>query len=171
MLNGLIDALCWKLVFMFPNRVRHITRDGKYYLTRFYITTPRDARDSSDGVDEKFGLYLHFFHVPDIDDQLHNHPWSWAVSLILCGGYNEERYKDWDDISKLGAIIERTVKPCTLNFISHSDFHRVTSLPDNKSTWTLFMTGPRTTRWGFKDRKTGEYYDWEDFLRMKGEVL
>lgn len=36
-------------------------------------------------------LYLHHMQAPDADDSLHDHPWPWAVSWIVLGGYREER--------------------------------------------------------------------------------
>lgn len=59
-----------------------ITINGKPYLTRCYLL----------GRDWKWGnIYLHHFHSSDQGDELHNHPWSWGLSLVLSGGYSEER--------------------------------------------------------------------------------
>src|ERR1700692_2623605 len=57
-----------------------IETDGSPYLTR--IMFPRI-----------FGVrvYLHHFHRPDNDRHLHNHPWKWTKSFVLCGSYTEER--------------------------------------------------------------------------------
>src|SRR5271167_2887082 len=62
--------------------------NGDPYLTRYYFF----------GKDRKFcNLYLHHFHRSDMDKGmngyglLHNHPWPFSLSLILVGGYDEER--------------------------------------------------------------------------------
>jgi hypothetical protein len=59
-----------------------ITVNGKPYLTRCYLF----------GKDRTWGnIYLHHFHSSDQGDELHNHPWVWGLSLVLAGGYYEER--------------------------------------------------------------------------------
>jgi hypothetical protein len=59
-----------------------ITVNGKPYLTRCYLF----------GKDRAWGnVYLHHFHSSDQGDELHNHPWVWGLSLVLAGGYSEER--------------------------------------------------------------------------------
>lgn len=59
-----------------------ITINGVPYLTRCYLL----------GKDWKWGnVYLHHFHSSDQGDELHSHPWSWGLSLVLAGGYVEER--------------------------------------------------------------------------------
>lgn len=85
--------------------------------------------------------YLHRFHLPDMDRALHNHPWRWSVSLILWGGYDEERMVR-------GKAITRRVRPFRLNWLSPHDFHRVTRL-HGKETWTLFIAGRKYKGWGF----------------------
>ena len=163
MYNKIMSGLLWWLVGLFPNRSRTIWRDGEEYLTRFYLTSPRTSQDSSDEKSEGFGMYLHYFHTPDLDEDLHNHPWDRALSFILCGGYVEERF------GPDGEITVHKRRPGTFNYIDSEMFHRVDSVPEGKQVWTLFMTGNRMKRWGFKMRYTREYYDWEEYLVMKGE--
>lgn len=113
--------------------------DGSPYLTR--VLFPR-----------VFGLrpMLHRFHRPDGDRAHHNHPWRWAFSIILRGGYSEERRVD--DESELYGKAETAIRRVRrFNFLSGSDFHRVTEL-HGPETWTLFVTGPRVQGWGFLER-------------------
>ncbi|MGN6103684.1 MAG: hypothetical protein ACTHU0_01140, partial [Kofleriaceae bacterium] len=63
-----------------------IETDGDPYLTRVLLPRIRIP-----GVCD-FRPMLHRFHRPDVDQHLHNHPWKWAVSLILSGSYVEERF-------------------------------------------------------------------------------
>lgn len=83
---------------------------------------------------------LHKFHRPDNDRALHNHPWKWSLSIILCGSYTEERldpHTGTTDIRRLRFF----------NFLTEHDYHRVLELHGN--VWTLFFTGPRIQDWGF----------------------
>ena len=136
-------------------------RDGKNpYLSRWYFLGRPRMRDGSSPFDEHgnpkknivwsrlpFTLVLHRFHRSDDDLELHNHPWRWAVSLVLAGGYREER-RDGNE------VIRRWVLPGDLNVIRHDTFHRVDLLEDDA--WTLFLTGPKTSSWGLLESGHGE---------------
>lgn len=153
-----------------PPRVIYDIDGTSPYLSRHYLiglprmpdgSWPFDARgDAREGVIWKsvVGLYLHRFHRGDNDRELHNHPWKWSVSLILAGGYREERRQG--DI-----VVERVLRPGRLNWIGHDDFHRV-DLIDGEA-WTLFLAGPKVSTWGFWNRATGLFLHWRDFLASK----
>lgn len=98
------------------------------YLTRYYIFQFKSA-----------GLYLHKFHRPDRDRDLHNHPWAFAVSYILKGEYEEKRLT-----RGLDSVIHRKG---TLNIIPGGCFHRIARTTPNL--YTLFFRGPRVKKWGF----------------------
>jgi len=154
---SLMNKICWWVVKKWPKRVRYINRGDDPYLLRFYITRPRTNREIKEEP-ETFGLYLHHFYRGDEDEELHNHPWKWALSWILSGQYSEER-EDGVHVRKTGHF----------NYISHDTFHRVTLVDqDTTPIWTLFLVGPRITSWGFKDKHTGEFWDWEKFLVERG---
>lgn len=108
-------------------------------------------------------LYIHHFHRSDVDRELHNHPWEWALSFILSGGYREER--------RVGRnrVIGRDVLPFTLNWITDKDFHRVDLL--EKDAWSLFLTGPKSYSWGFWSRNTGVFTPWREFLNTKQSLV
>ncbi len=104
--------------------------------------------------------YLHRFMRPDDDRELHSHPWKWAVSLVLAGGYTEERLKSD------GSVVKIRRRPFTLNFLGPNSFHRVDEL-HGKETWTLFVCGPKIGSWGFMVPGRG-VVPWREFLTEKG---
>ncbi len=152
-------------------------RDGKKpYLSRYYISKPPRMADGSDPFDKLgnpkpdsiwpkgIGVYIHQFHEGDMDQNPHSHPFEWAVSLILAGGYKEER-----TVGKSIRFTTKTFTPGMLNFLKSTDFHRVDLLEEDA--WTLFIVGPKTTNWGFKDRNTGVVKNWREYLDEKRRSL
>lgn len=173
---NLMRRLCERASRMFLERQIWDRAGGSLYLSRFYILGgPRDL----DAFDDKgappedvewsslpFNLYLHKFHRSDDDGALHNHPWGWSVSLILAGGYEEERRvidPQWG-----WKVIRRKVKPFRLNIILGGTYHRVDLL--EKDCWSLFLAGPKTHSWNFWDRLTQEYTPWREFIARKRGV-
>lgn len=156
-----------------PPRVIYDRAGVSPYLSRYYVFGAPKADDGQPVFNEfgnprpgitwndrtgPLGVYIHKFHRGDDDDQLHNHPWSWSISLILAGGYREER--------RMGRFVyERIVKPLHLNFIAGDDYHRVDLL--EKDAWSLFIAGPRVSSWNFWDRHTGETTPWRQFIARK----
>jgi hypothetical protein len=140
------------------------------YLSRYYLLGRPRVADGSAPFDRfgnphpeaiwpaGWGLYLHRFHRGDKDRELHNHPWQWSCSLVLAGGYREERRQGSE-------VVERLVRPGRLNWIGHDDFHRV-DLLDGEA-WTLFLAGPKVSSWGFWERATGGFTHWRAFLDSK----
>lgn len=130
--------------------------DGSPYLTR--ILFPR-----------VFGIrpMLHHFHRPDGDRALHNHPWEWAFSIILAGGYTEERRLDAE--SELYGEARTEVREVRrFNVLSGADYHRVVELKGD--TWSLFVTGPRAQGWGFLEtlrNGTEKFTPWRKYIDRK----
>ena len=109
-------------------------------------------------------LFVHEFLRGDSDSEYHNHPWEFSFSLILAGGYREDRLvvKDGDY-----RVVSRTLRPGMINVIRKDDFHRV-SLLDGKTTWTLFVAGRRTgEEWGFLDLETRQFLPWPEHVRRR----
>jgi|SRR5271154_3074577 len=165
MMRRLLEFLASKL----PPRVIY-DREGKSpYLSRHYLIGAPYMKDGSTPIDRfgnpkpeavfpkgfGFSLFLHRFHRSDDDEALHNHPWAWAWSLILAGGYKEE-YRVGDDVTW------RIVGPGRLIKITKDHFHRVDLL--EKDSWSLFVAGPKEANWGFWDRTTKEFWPWRDFI-------
>jgi len=107
--------------------------------------------------------YLHHFMRPDQDRALHNHPWKWSFSIILAGGYVEER--QMED----GRIDTRYLRPGTINILGPENFHRITEL-HGKETWTLFIAGPKYKSWGFLDAERG-FVGYRDRFAERGIIL
>lgn len=116
-------------------------------------------------------LYLHRFHRGDKDRDLHNHPWEWAMSWILIGGYREQlhvmkKVQIHDGLTALRwERTERNVLPGAVNVLLSDTFHRV-DLLDGES-WTLFLTGPKTQSWGFVN-DSGIFTTWREQLKKRG---
>lgn len=117
------------------------------YLTRIYLWL-RDWKWLS--------LFLHHFHSDDQKTHAHSHPWQWGVSIILKGGYLESYCTGWN-----GKLRSRIVKPGDIVVIRPDHYHRVELLDKEKGSWSLFLAGPRVSRWGFLDLTTREYTDFE----------
>jgi hypothetical protein len=140
------------------------------YLSRWYLVGSPRMPDGSEPFDRfgnprrgavddaGLGLYVHRFHRSDADRQAHNHPWQWALSFVIAGGYREER--------RLGnRLVSRIVPPLSFNFIGADDFHRVELLEHDA--WSLFLVGPKVASWSFWDPRTGEVTPWRDFIAKK----
>lgn len=114
-------------------------------------------------------LYLHHFLRGDSDDAPHSHPWPWAISFVLWGGYTEERLIEVDGLKYLKT---RRVWPFTFNFLrggdelEEADGHRVVKL-HGQETWTLFLTGPKSTSWAFYVFGRG-WVPWRQRLKERG---
>ena len=98
---------------------------GAPYLERYHLASLGSLR-----------IYLHRFVGSDPDREFHDHPWYWALSLILCGWYIEHR--------RTGPRPMRWI-----NALSGDTFHRVELPAGQKSVWTMFIHGQRGKRWGF----------------------
>lgn len=160
----------WTSERMRRPRIIHNREGTDNYLSRFYLRGAPRMPDGSEPFDEHGDprpgiieselrhphVYLHRFHRSDADGELHNHPWQWAIAIVLVGGYSEERRDPG------GGVYRRLVTPGTINFIRHNDFHRVDLLEHDA--WSLFITGPRVQDWGFWSRVTKEYTPWREFI-------
>lgn len=87
------------------------------------------------------GIFLHHMTAPDPGYDLHNHPWSF-LSLVLKGGYSE-------DYSENHSVRLQRWKPWSIHFFPRRGRHRVVSLRDGKSSWSIIIHGPNTREWGF----------------------
>lgn len=116
---------------------------GTLYLQRFRIVGDMMARHDW----FPFTAYLHRFHRPDEDRVLHNHPWPWAVSCILAGGYREERSAEAVFGMSSPQHVSRWLRAGSLNLLRGDTFHRVAEL--DGETWTLFIVGRKHQNWGF----------------------
>jgi len=142
-----------------PRRI--MSREGdSVYLERFYIC----GGPSEDGqfADEPIGVMLHRFVRSDEDGELHNHPWEASASLILAGGYSEERRLGDDSVER------REFGPFSINVILANHFHRVDLL--EKDAWTLFVVTRKAQSWGFWHRITKAFTPWREFIAQRRGV-
>lgn len=132
----MIAKILYALTANLPCKLINV--DHMPYLERYYLG-------------KVFGvtLFIHRFIRPDGDREVHNHPWGRSVSIILCGGYEEERV-DAIDVERGWVYHIRTKYPLMINVIKANTFHRIASI--KPETWTLFMHGKRIAKWGFLKR-------------------
>ena len=159
------DHWVLRLLDRLPLERRTIFSDDRVspYLTRFYVSPDKPWWRR-----RLPGVFLHWFHRSDADRELHCHPWRWSVSLVLAGGYVEERLGSGLDfrvvrtvISERLPILSRRFRPGTINVLYEDTFHRVT-LIDPRGALTLFIAGPKVgipddSSWGFLSRDGTTY--------------
>jgi hypothetical protein len=173
MIGKLLELIASKLS---PPRVIYDRAGVSPYLSRWYLLGRPTMPDGShpfdpDGSprsgirdpDRPFAVFLHKFHRGDDDVELHNHPWTWSIALILSGGYREEYRRGAREGG--GCVFVRTMGPLSVNVIHHDTFHRVELL--EKDAWSLFVAGPREKSWGFWNRATGIFTHWRMFIDRK----
>lgn len=121
-----------------------IGADGDPYLDRLrIIQTPW------------FGVYLHKIHRADTDPDPHDHPW-WFASIVLSGGYTELVHP-----GKRGSDHFIRFRPrWSLRMMRRSAAHRIIDIYG--SLWTLVITGPRRSDWGFY--REGQFIQWQEYL-------
>lgn len=138
-------------------RMRLRRADGQIYLDRWGLRVPW------------LGLvYLHRMQAPDPGVDLHDHPF-WFASLVLWGGYVEERASvreapglaaeaerrtgfrlpsgRWFPNRRRGAVVEAR-RPGTLRTMRLDECHTITHL-FRRTSWSLVIGGPYVRRWGF----------------------
>jgi hypothetical protein len=91
-----------------------------------------------------YRIYLHRFVASDPGRGLHNHPWKHALSLVLCGSYEETRMLDARADNTLHS---RRLRAGDFNFISGDVFHRV-NITSNITTTMTWSHRPATRSGG-----------------------
>ena len=165
------DIVRWIAARLSPPRRIYGQSGVDVYLSRWYLTARPTMPDGSEPFDNygnpregivwpssRCAIYLHRFHRSDEDRALHNHPWRWALSLVLVGGYSEER--------RIGdRVVRRLVRPLRFNWIGHDTYHRVDLIEDDA--WSIFIVGPKVSSWEFWTRETGRLTPWREFIAAK----
>lgn len=146
------------LIWAISRKTYTIRVDDEKYMTRVYLAPW--LRKYFD-----INVFLHYFHKSD-KREYHSHPWLSSWSLILWGGYKENR--TWKG-SPVGC--HRTIKPLSINRIGANDFHYVELLNEKRGCLTLFFAGNNPDReWGFL-RDDGSYESANDRFDSKEEAL
>jgi hypothetical protein len=127
--------------------------DGTPYLTRTVLAGVDclDTHDPACLVHE----FIHEIHSPDSDPDMHDHPWAWAVAVVLSGGYREARP------GENGLPWTRTYRAGDLNVLRPGDYHRITAV--EPGTRTHFIAGREISDWGFL--VNGVHVPHRDYLR------
>lgn len=140
----MLRRLLYRLGARLPCRL--ITRDdGQPYLERYAMPAGLRRLLASLGLT----VYLHRFVGGDVDRWVHDHPWRFAIAILLTGGYLEERVRSlapggWRAVTRSIQGWRR------INVILARDFHRIAiARPD---TWTLFVCTKRVKDWGFLEQ-------------------
>lgn len=121
---------------------RLITVSEKPYMERYYL-----------GKLCGFTFYLHRFVSADGDREVHDHPWRFAMSFVLCGSYLERRLVNMNHRSADGVDARvRRVRIGIPNVLLATSFHQIVSVRPN--TWTLFMHSRPSKKWGFLKKES-----------------
>ncbi len=136
------------LLWLTENRpIRFIDKGQQPYLQRYYLGALGGTR-----------FYLHRFMQNDINEEVHNHPWSWGFSLVLWGSYLEDRLVDICPHANLSGCITKRRRVRWFNWIPPNRFHRIVEA--KSGTWTLMVHGkpamvaPNVSKgWGFLKQK------------------
>jgi hypothetical protein len=119
-------------------------------------------------------VYVHRFVSGDDEPELHNHPWEEATSLILAGGYVEERRSQRlsgpfplseNDPTRRFEIVSQRFLPGMFNYILRDTYHRVQLLEGD--CWSLIFCGRKVSSWGFWDPETGEELHWRAHVERR----
>jgi hypothetical protein len=118
--------------------VQHITPHGQPYLDRYFLAgySPYKWNQPS----PQASLFLHHFLASDPQGEVHSHPWGWATSVILAGGYREHRCAG-------PATVVETYGPGAINHLEPDTKHRVELL--EADCWSLLLVGPWAQAWTF----------------------
>lgn len=119
------------------------------YLERFYLLNLRPIGR----------IVIHCFWKSDDDGGLHDHPWRFAASKIIVGGYYEYR----EDGSKTWCNSKTPMR-----WFGGKYLHRVELQNEGDRVWTLFIMGPRYRKWGFVPfGSDGKWVYWKDYIAQK----
>lgn len=154
------------LVRVLPAPIVYSRKQENPYLSRWILVgSGKGARGLFPR--SRLKVCLHRIHRSDAEKELHSHPWRVAVSIILAGGYREERRQPAGISIDEGAtwyylVDERTLTAGSVNVIDGDDFHRLEVLEDDA--WSLFIAWDDCKPWAFWNRETGEVIDSRDFF-------
>jgi len=131
------SARFWCETFSRRLMVDHIRRNGAAYLDRYYAAGWSPVSTQSGPA-----IFLHHFVASDALASVHSHPWDWSASVILVGGYREQR------CMVDGTQATREYRPGDVNVLLADDKHRIDLLGDD--CWTLFLAGNYAKNWRFE---------------------
>lgn len=122
---------------------------------------------------QQIAIRLHHILCSDEDRAFHDHPW-WYLTVILRGEYTEVK-PQWDRSGLYLGESRQRYTAGTVLFRPAKSWHRL-EVPEGETTWTLFITGPWSQKWGFMINPANKVR-WEEYLndpsreQIKGEDL
>ena len=138
----MINRLLYKLSAYLRCRVIHGPKNEPY-LERYHLL----------GLPFGIHVYLHRFVASDPGRALHNHPWRFALSLLLSGQYQETRLGKG---AQRNQLVSRTIRAGRLNLISGRVYHRINLAPEHEA-WSLFIHSASHRSWGFLDTRSRQF--------------
>lgn len=122
-------------------------------------------------------VYYHIVKRSDDDTAHHDHPW-WSFSIVLEGGYYEERIaaggvksRKWCGPGSM--LFRRTGKFAHRLVLENKPYAVLGDALDGKMrelpAKTIFITGPVLRRWGFHHTDSWvDAYEWDDYCQARG---
>lgn len=155
-MTNIRDYTLWEWFKRLVSGKPHIRIHPGEYIDRWHLI-PRN---------NTFNIYLHKYYGGDRGRAPHDHPW-WNKTIVLKGGFIEYTYFHSDTghferethFRLRGDVIHRKAE----------DIHRI-ELPDGMRgrTWTLFITGAKTRKWGFWEDDGDTFVEWEEYEAKHG---
>ena len=102
-----------------------------------------------------WSVRIHHIMREDNDRDLHDHPWN-ARTIILLGGYTEQRLLDHEDPALSGLNVPASAqvteyidrRPGETAQLRYGEYHRIDTVAAGGA-FTLFITSPYKGTWGF----------------------
>ncbi|MNO96650.1 hypothetical protein D3C76_883290 [compost metagenome] len=124
----------------------HIYHNDALYMGRWWLFNPQTADTPLKYKWIPLSIRLHHICQPDAGRDLHDHPFN-CRTFILKGGYEEYRFDHYNaDGGMTCKVFDR--KPGDTATIKVGEYHRISEIRDGGA-WTVFVTGPRISNWGF----------------------
>lgn len=130
---------------------------GGVYMWRYWVYNRYDGGKPGAYRPEKASVRVQHIVRPDRHPDNHNHPWLTARTLILSGWYVEVRETD-------GVDLFFTRRAGDTAQLDHGVFHRIVQVSPG-GVHTLFITGRKTSSWGFKEG--GKLTPWREYLAAR----
>lgn len=154
-----VARLLYRFTAYRPCRLIRRGPDDGPYLERYFLCRIRRKR-----------VYLHRFVGDDIEE-VHSHPWPWAVSIVLTGWY-------WERVlvrltGQHGPVYQNVLRSAGhMNRIPGGRYHTITQV--RPETWTLFIIPDMEQDWGFlrvEHDAQGWVYSIKDMPRRDEKAL
>jgi len=137
-----LDPWFDRLLSLFLKRL-DIVHDEVLYLRRWLLFSTR-----------RLTVYIHRITQPDLDRNLHDHPWN-SLIVIMRGGYIEE--------TPTGLVSYMAPR---IRYMPAEHTHRI-ALHYRGTTWSLVFCGRHKRTWGFHTE--AGWVPWDEYLKKEGK--